>query len=86
MILQDEKISHLKEQIMVWKISASSAEERVTRLLQMREREIKVFHDVKSNSEKEEQGSSSIMDIISPGITHSMRAGRLLYVVYIANY
>ena len=75
-ILQEEKISHLKEQIIIWKIRASSAEERVTRLLQMREREIKAIHDVTRKSAKEEQGSSSIMDDLPSEITHSKRSGR----------
>jgi hypothetical protein len=79
MALQDEKISHLKEQIMMWKIRASSAEERVTRLLQMREREIKESHEMrlKSENEKEEQGSSSVQDdSLPPEITHVRKAGR----------
>ncbi len=75
-ILQEEKISHLKEQIIIWKIRTRSAEERVTRLLQMREQEIKVIHDVTSKSGKEEQGSSSIMDDLPSEITHSRRTGR----------
>jgi hypothetical protein len=77
--LQDEKISHLKEQIMMWKIRASSAEERVTRLLQMREREIKESHEerLKIGNEKEEQGSSSVQDdSLPPEITLARRGRR----------
>ncbi len=77
--LQDEKISHLKDQIMMWKRRASSAEERVTRLLQMREREIKEAHEerLQSGNEKEEQGSSSVQDdSLPPEIPHVRKAGR----------
>ena len=77
MILQDEKISHLKEQVILWKIRACSAEERVTRLLQTKEREIKESHDDRRSSVNEEQGSSSVQsNSLPPEITHFRRAGR----------
>ena len=74
MVLQDEKITHLQEQITIWKIRASSAEERVTRLLQLHERQIKASHDV--NRKEDVQGSSCVSDDLPPEITHFRRAGR----------
>jgi hypothetical protein len=44
-ILDEEKISHLKEQIFTWKYRTSCAEERVARLLQERERSIKASYE-----------------------------------------
>jgi hypothetical protein len=44
-ILDEEKISHLKEQISTWKYRTSCAEERVARLLQERERSIKASNE-----------------------------------------
>ncbi len=76
MALQDEKVSYIKEQIKIWKIRACRVEERVTRLLVVKEQEIKATYDMKSESEKEEQGSSSIQDDLPPEIAHYRRAGR----------
>ena len=76
LVLQDEKISHLKEQLMIWKIRACSAEERVTRLLQLQERQIKESHDAQRGNDEGVQGSSSVNDEDPPGITHFRRAGR----------
>jgi hypothetical protein len=44
-MLDAEKITHLKEQLYIMKYRASCAEERVTRLLQFRERNVKNSHD-----------------------------------------
>jgi hypothetical protein len=63
MTLQDEKISHLKEQIMVWKIRACRAEERVTRLIQMREREIKATHDIASKAGRKSRDQAAFRTI-----------------------
>ena len=76
LVLQDEKISHLKEQITIWKIRACSAEERVTRLLQLQERQIKESHDVKRKNDEVVQESSSVRDDLPPELTHFRRAGR----------
>ncbi len=44
-ILDEEKISQLKEQINTWKYRTMRAEERVTRLLQRNEQRVKNAHD-----------------------------------------
>ncbi len=68
-LLDDEKISQLKEQIMMWKYRTTCAEERVTRLLQFRERNVKNAYDKSLN--KEATGTDGIKSFANRGGTRS---------------
>ncbi len=68
-LLDDEKISHLKEQIMMWKYRTTCAKERVTRLLQFRERNVKNAYDESIN--KEATGKDGIESFANRGGTRS---------------
>jgi len=69
-LLDDEKISHLKEQIMMWKYRTTCAEERVTRLLQFRERNVKNSLD-KEISSKGVMGQDGFESFANRGGTRS---------------